>query len=95
MSNLAEGTAPDRPIAQGSADLPTPPLSQAGSGFRRSVGVGWRPANGGAERTRSRQSLTLTGRGKLPYSPLFHLSGPNGTEGRSSRSENALKPPPE
>lgn len=70
MSNLAEGIAPNRPIAQGSADLPTPPLCQTVSGFRRSVGVGWRPANEGEERTRSRQPLTLTGRGKLPYSPL-------------------------
>ena len=32
MSNLAEGTAPDRPIAQGSIDLPTPPICQAASG---------------------------------------------------------------
>ena len=95
MSNLAEGITPDLPIAQGSVDLPTPPLCQAVSGFRRSVGVGWRPANGGAERTRPPQPLTLTGRGKLPYSPLFHPSGPDGTEGRSSRSGNALKPPPE
>ena len=32
MSNLAEGIAPDRPIAQGSVDLPTPPICQAASG---------------------------------------------------------------
>jgi hypothetical protein len=28
MSNLAEGIAPDRPIVQGNADLPAPPLCQ-------------------------------------------------------------------
>jgi hypothetical protein len=95
MSNLAEGIAPDHLIAQGSADLPTPPLCQGVSGFHRTVGVGWRTANGGAERTRSHQPLTLTGRGKLPYSPLFHPSGTSGTRARSSRSGNALKPPPE
>ena len=33
MSNLAEGTAPDRPIAQGSADFPIPPLCQTDSVF--------------------------------------------------------------
>ena len=32
MSNLAEGIAPDHPIAQGIADLPTPPLCQGVSG---------------------------------------------------------------
>jgi len=83
MSNLAEGIAPDRPIAQGSADLPTPPLCQAisGSADRLALAGGLRMENG---------TITLPPIPDLDRewkAPLFPPFPPLGQQ-RNSRSVN-------